>query len=962
MDERFDVMAQIMLNIFHEHGVSNLNITDQVAKMDKRDKFHFSNTHVNQTYFQEILRTSMDIMHYRYVFAAAMHMYESLDDNGLRRTNLMEGSEMNQRASHDFASSVSRSQDVENVREADYLRNNVLREEFERSSPSAVPWPPMPRETSSELQTLATVKRVLPPIAQEVCGEWVTIQCVRGKPQSYDIRQISKTLSRLLRHSDHIGTYADARLSHPFIMSILKRELYHNELRDLFEPGNGNQLARCLGLGCQDKARFQVFVAADKSHVDPLAWRAIQGHTKSSATIAGMNWIPVGTNTCPVLWHGTKRHCTDSILADGLIPGGVRGEGRSEVFFSPRNPLEPDIPADPIKAYKFDAEVYLEVDTKEAIDCGCSFYLSEGGAVLCRETIHPRCLKRILDRHGHPVWTAAKITSHYPFETGPRAINPYRASPEVVLVAPPTPKEENAEGDLVRDRSYALQDGFYWSGTVRCGKCPLYTEPYPHGERTEYTLKRGTYTGEIVKIKESEHGDYLSGFLPHFNGWINLWCKRNKDGVETYNGAWFVELRRYYSDNDVPGVSEIPPPAPKHPPPPPPPVSSNKLLPPLLPPVSQSHSASSGSSQVPVYPAIVTSSFILKPGPMNTMLEAVKDEFTQLGAPDTSRSDAVGDHELPAAGVWGGVKMEIDDNRPTVKISRKNIPTTLNPADSMSKQPPPPPKVPSVVLTPALNPPSPDPADSVPPSVVSEHPLAPNAEGDLEREIADTQPDVESEADYGGTDDEDVVKLERTVDDDQEGPKRPLSEFEERVAVALIESKYDELVAENRCWRCTHIFPTGAHICNYCAAPLTHHDEDRMTINEQAVDAKNEFGLVFHWVLRGAGTAKNPAKRARELLKGALRRGFSSIAHRYEFDNWFRTEKQFTDDWTIENAREMDILAGNEPMHKPMTKQERKDAGFWRHNQCSSESGNLGGGANTNRRQTSSNYKGKNPW
>ena len=117
-----------------------------------------------------------------------------------------------------------------------------------------------------------------------------------------------------------------------------------------------------------------------------------------------------------------------------------------------------------------------------------------------------------------------------------------------------------------------------------------------------------------------------------------------------------------------------------------------------------------------------------------------------------------------------------------------------------------------------LTPPSPDPAESAPPSVFSERPVA-DAEGDLELEA--TQPDVESEADFGGTDDEDAKEPARNPDDDDEGPRRPMTEFEERVAVALIDNKYHDLVAANRCWRCSQVFATGAHICSYCAAALT---------------------------------------------------------------------------------------------------------------------------------------------
>ena len=55
---------------------------------------------------------------------------------------------------------------------------------------------------------------------------------------------------------------------------------------------------------------------------------------------------------------------------------------------------------------------------------------------------------------------------------------------------------------------------------------------------------------------------------------------------------------------------------------------------------------------------------------------------------------------------------------------------------------------PSLPASSSLSPPAPDPADSDPPSVVSEHPAA-TAVGDREHE-QEEEPDVASEIDWGG--------------------------------------------------------------------------------------------------------------------------------------------------------------------------------------------------------------------
>ena len=74
--------------------------------------------------------------------------------------------------------------------------------------------------------------------------------------------------------------------------------------------------------------------------------------------------------------------------------------------------------------------------------------------------------------------------------------------------------------------------------------------------------------------------------------------------------------------------------------------------------------------------------------------------------------------------------------------------------------------------------------------------------GDHERE--DIDPDNVSEVDYGGSEDEEEDPR-RIVDDDQDGTPRPLSEFETRIAMAIVSNTYDALVDSNRCWRCETI-------------------------------------------------------------------------------------------------------------------------------------------------------------
>ena len=281
------------------------------------------------------------------------------------------------------------------------------------------------------------------------------------------------------------------------------------------------------------------------------------------------------------------------------------------------------------------------------------------------------------------------------------------------------------------------------------------------------------------------------------------------------------------------------------------------------------------------------------------MIVPTTEQLAQIDAAEKARADAVGDRERLEKGLsevpelFASVKVEKtevkteDEGLPT-SVTIKYVSTVPNVADSMTKIPAPPPKAPSHVASSSSSPPLPDPVDSVPPSVVSERPTT-NAVGDHERE--EIEPDNVSEADYGASEDEEEDPR-RIVDDDQDGTPRPLSEFETRVAMAIVNNTYDDLVDSNRCWRCRTIFPTGTHICGYCAAPLTDYREDAMTIDLQSTEAMREFNLEFHWVLRGAGTTRSDAKKARDALKSATKKKFSSIADIFQRDAWYRREKQ----------------------------------------------------------------------
>ena len=157
----------------------------------------------------------------------------------------------------------------------------------------------------------------------------------------------------------------------------------------------------CLENG-GNKSRFQVFLPSDQNLNEAKAFRAIQGHSNATFEAKDLGWKKITATEIPRLLHGTTWNAFHKILNQGLIPGGgqVRG-GRKEVFFSPADPR--GNPKDKYPVYKFDCDVVFVVDTKAAEEKGCCFYLTEGGAVLCKSTVPESSFATVFDTKIQPI-------------------------------------------------------------------------------------------------------------------------------------------------------------------------------------------------------------------------------------------------------------------------------------------------------------------------------------------------------------------------------------------------------------------------------------------------------------------------------------------------------------------------------------------------------------------------------
>ena len=133
--------------------------------------------------------------------------------------------------------------------------------------------------------------------------------------------------------------------------------------------------------------RAQLVYCFDKLMPWIVSARAIQGHSSKTAMAEVHRPLPCDVK---ILLHGTKSTATSSIENSGLIPGGNGRSGRTENYFSTKDPNDPSVAkAGDIPGYRYAAELTLTIDGEIAAGAGCRFFVTASNAVLCREKVPP---------------------------------------------------------------------------------------------------------------------------------------------------------------------------------------------------------------------------------------------------------------------------------------------------------------------------------------------------------------------------------------------------------------------------------------------------------------------------------------------------------------------------------------------------------------------------------------------
>jgi len=143
-----------------------------------------------------------------------------------------------------------------------------------------------------------------------------------------------------------------------------------------------------------DKQRFEV------DEVDGVHYiRATQGHSIQAVhDEESLRRLSQDDEDLPERCiHGTYRRHLESILDNGLKPGGTEGSSfRKHVHFSPFEPGDKRV----ISGLRYDAEVAIWMDLRAAIEAGVPFYISPNKVILSpglKEEISPQFILKVTE-------------------------------------------------------------------------------------------------------------------------------------------------------------------------------------------------------------------------------------------------------------------------------------------------------------------------------------------------------------------------------------------------------------------------------------------------------------------------------------------------------------------------------------------------------------------------------------
>jgi RNA:NAD 2'-phosphotransferase (TPT1/KptA family) len=400
-DPRFDFHCNDMVQLLRQHEILQVNPVKVMSQLEKADSFHFTLTDANRSVWTNlVVRAATLAWSFEYVRDAADHMQEydyPAEWFTVKGQTPFQSAEADMDDARQYRDLRDEDREVESRLPLALVDGNVAGEAEEDTTPAVVEPPPEPEPTR----------------VRDQGGHWVTLNFrtlsavlkSRLRDSDLDCTGLSKTVGFVLRHDGRIPRARDTSV----LMDDLEHEL---SKRRFIRSANlsRTELLECLAFAA-DKPRYQVQMIAG----NPIAIRAIQGHSAASVDPEALRWRPIGKGEFQRLYHCSKNHALKGITELGLLPGGTRSREaskRSEVFFCGSCPHESIRPGNelfpPYKTKCNEIVVVINVDRAERENC--KFFVTDANAILCQQEIPVHCIERIYDgRTLMDVWFPAGV-------------------------------------------------------------------------------------------------------------------------------------------------------------------------------------------------------------------------------------------------------------------------------------------------------------------------------------------------------------------------------------------------------------------------------------------------------------------------------------------------------------------------------------------------------------------------
>ena len=223
---------------------------------------------------------------------------------------------------------------------------------------------------------------------------WIDIEPSEQNLASYDL---SKKVINLLRHNQKLHREENGAIQ------FYKIKFHLRDHHPQIQNWSDDRWIACLAAGGGSKRRYQYC----SDYLGSIIYlRALQGHSGSNLIDPTLQYnVLIGPGIFPYIYHVGSNFNLQSIVSNGLIPGGQNLSRRQSVFFLPVDPRKEDH-KDPEyidysaprlalylqNAWKRHQDTVFGVDIDLGFRKGLMFYQTRSNAIILQGTLPAHCI------------------------------------------------------------------------------------------------------------------------------------------------------------------------------------------------------------------------------------------------------------------------------------------------------------------------------------------------------------------------------------------------------------------------------------------------------------------------------------------------------------------------------------------------------------------------------------------